>query len=115
MKRLVRTPLKTPLMRRMFWFDKADDEALATIMQVYRCQTKVQAVRLALSLTATSTPSPKAAPQTRKRRVAKPAQPAQHALTALAAMAAQTPLLGLPADFAGRLDDYLYGEMRAGL
>jgi hypothetical protein len=30
-------------------------------------------------------------------------------------MAAQTPLLDLPADFAERLDDYLYGEMRANL
>ena len=112
MKRQVQTSLKAPLTRRMFWFDKADDEALMTIMQLYRCQTKVQAVRLALSLTATSNPSPKAAPQPRKRRVTKPAQ---HALTALAEMATQTPLLGLPADFAERLDDYLYGEMRAGL
>ena len=100
--------------RRMFWFDQEDDAALATVMQTYRCQTKSQAVRLALNLTATSQPAPQPALRPRKRRTAKPAQ-RPHALTALISMAAQTPLLDLPTDFAERLDDYLYGSLRAGL
>lgn len=102
-------------MRRMFWFDQEDDAALATIMRAYRCQTKAQAVRLALSLIAAGQPSLKnPTPQPRKRHATKPIQK-PHALTALAKMAAQTPLLDLPSDFAERLDDYLYGEMRAKL
>lgn len=105
--------------RRMFWFDKEDDKALAKIMRQYRCETKSQAVRLALKMVADNsltTPSERTIKaQDYRRRSTKPRKrKRQHILLRLAALAKHAPQ-DLPEDLSERFDDYRFAELRANL
>jgi hypothetical protein len=108
--------------RRLFWFDEDDDTALAAVMQRYRCKTKSQAVRLALSLVASGravdvSPAQVAARDYRQREKANAAGKEEpRVLLKLLQLAEDNPIHGLPEDFSERLDEYLYGDLRpAGL
>jgi hypothetical protein len=100
----------------MFWFDKEDDKALAVIMREYRCETKSQAVRLALKMAATGRSayiSDRAVQvsdyRLRKRKPSRTKQ--RHILLRIADLAQDAP--ELPEDFAERFDEYRLAKLRA--
>lgn len=110
------------LKRRMFWFSADDDRALTDLMRLYRCQTKSQAVRLALSLAVSGRVADVSRRELdaldRRNPGAKDDPALNHVLTQLLRLAEAQPIdagLNLPEDLSERLDDYLYADLRRGL
>ncbi len=106
----------------MFWFSAEDDRALAALMQLYRCETKSQAVRLALNLAMSGRvaelPRREVNALDRRNSGAEEDPVDSHVLTRLLRLAETQPIdagLNLPADLSERLDDYLYADLRRGL
>ncbi len=110
------------LKRRMFWFSADDDRALTDLMRLYRCETKSQAVRLALNLAVSGRVVEVSRREVnaldRRNPGAKDDPALNHVLAQLLRLAEAQPIdvaLNLPEDLSEHLDDYLYADLRRGL